>query len=46
MCIRDRRMGAPARNAFLTGLISAVVVFVLFNYGLALSLPAGILEVN
>ena len=40
------RMGAPARNAFLTGLISAVVVFVLFNYGLALSLPAGILEVN
>jgi putative tricarboxylic transport membrane protein len=40
------RMGALARNAFLTGLISAVVVFVLFNYGLALSLPAGILEVN
>ena len=40
------RMGAPTRNAFLTGLISAVVVFVLFNYGLALSLPAGILEVN
>ncbi len=40
------RMGAPVRSAFLTGLSSAVVVFVLFNYGLDLNLPAGLLEVN
>ncbi len=40
------RMGAAPRRAFLTGLVSAVVVFVLFNYGLSLSLPAGLLEVN
>ncbi|PPI85779.1 tripartite tricarboxylate transporter TctB family protein [Marinobacter maroccanus] len=39
------RMGAAPRLAFLTGLLSAVVVFVLFNYGLSLSLPAGLLEV-
>jgi putative tricarboxylic transport membrane protein len=37
------RMGAPLRQAFLTGLISAVVVFGLFNYGLSLSLPNGLL---
>lgn len=40
------RMGAPLRRAFVTGLVSAVVVFVLFNYGLDLNLPAGLLEVN
>ncbi|MGF2686027.1 tripartite tricarboxylate transporter TctB family protein [Marinobacter sp. DUT-3] len=40
------RMGANPRSAFVTGLISAVVVFVLFNYGLSLNLPAGLLEVN
>lgn len=40
------RMGAAPVRAFLTGLVSAVVVFVLFNYGLDLSLPAGLLEVN
>ncbi|MBL3825815.1 MULTISPECIES: tripartite tricarboxylate transporter TctB family protein [unclassified Marinobacter] len=40
------RMGASPRPAFLTGLLSAVVVFVLFNYGLSLSLPAGLLEVH
>ncbi|MBD3655096.1 MULTISPECIES: tripartite tricarboxylate transporter TctB family protein [Marinobacter] len=40
------RMGAAPQRAFLTGLVSAVVVFVLFNYGLSLSLPAGLLEVN
>ncbi|GAA0842401.1 tripartite tricarboxylate transporter TctB family protein [Marinobacter szutsaonensis] len=40
------RMGAVPNRAFLTGLISAVVVFVLFNHGLSLSLPAGLLEVN
>lgn len=40
------RMGAAPRPAFLTGLLSAVVVFVLFNYGLSLSLPAGLLEVH
>src|SRR5680860_1075614 len=31
------RMGAPPLRAFVTGLISAVVVFGLFNYGLSLS---------
>ncbi|WP_275096900.1 tripartite tricarboxylate transporter TctB family protein [Sedimenticola hydrogenitrophicus] len=40
------RMGALPARAFLTGLVSAVVVFVLFNYGLDLSLPAGLLEVS
>lgn len=40
------RMGAVPVRAFLTGLVSAVVVFVLFNYGLDLSLPAGLLEVS
>jgi len=40
------RMGAAPKRAFLTGLVSAVVVFVLFNYGLSLSLPAGLLEVH
>jgi len=40
------RMGAQPRMAFVTGLISAVVVFILFNYGLDLSLPAGPLEVE
>ncbi|GBO83399.1 tripartite tricarboxylate transporter TctB family protein [Marinobacter salsuginis] len=40
------RMGAAPKPAFLTGLLSAVVVFVLFNYGLSLSLPAGLLEVQ
>lgn len=40
------RMGATPKRAFLTGLASAIVVFVLFNYGLSLSLPAGLLEVS
>ncbi|SFR43531.1 putative tricarboxylic transport membrane protein [Marinobacter gudaonensis] len=40
------RMGAEPKRAFVTGLASAVVVFVLFNYGLSLSLPAGLLEVH
>ena len=40
------RMGGAPLRAFLTGLSSAVVVFVLFNYGLDLSLPGGLLEVN
>ncbi len=40
------RMGAAPKPAFLTGLLSAVVGFVLFNYGLSLSLPAGLLEVH
>ncbi|GAA3578391.1 tripartite tricarboxylate transporter TctB family protein [Marinobacter xestospongiae] len=35
------RMGAKPSTAFLSGLASAVVVFVVFNYGLSLSLPAG-----
>jgi len=37
------RMGAPAKSAFAIGLLSAVVVFGLFNYGLSLSLPTGLL---
>lgn len=40
------RMGAAPKRAFLTGLASAIVVFVLFNYGLSLSLPTGLLEVS
>lgn len=40
------RMGAAPKRVFVTGLVSAVVVFVLFNYGLSLSLPAGLLEVH
>lgn len=40
------RMGAAPKRAFLTGVASAIVVFVLFNYGLSLSLPAGLLEVS
>lgn len=35
------RMGARPQAAFLTGLASALVVFVIFNYGLSLALPAG-----
>lgn len=38
------RMGARPGGAFLTGLIGAVVVFLLFNNLLELSLPAGLLE--
>lgn len=37
------RMGAPPKGSFVTGLVSAVVVFGLFNYGLSLSLPNGLL---
>ena len=33
-------------KAYLTGLISGVVVFVLFTYGLELPLPLGLLEMN
>ena len=40
------RMGARPGRAFVTGLVSAVVVFVLFSYGLQLSLPTGLLEVG
>ncbi len=40
------RMGAAPVRAFVTGLLSAVVVFVLFNYGLSLSLPSGLLEMR
>lgn len=35
------RMGARPGPAYLTGLLAGVVVFVVFNYGLSLSLPAG-----
>jgi putative tricarboxylic transport membrane protein len=38
------RMGARPGGAFLTGLVGAVVVFLLFNNLLELSLPAGLLE--
>ncbi|GGX48830.1 tripartite tricarboxylate transporter TctB family protein [Saccharospirillum salsuginis] len=37
------RMGAGPKGAFITGLVSAVVVFFLFNNLLELSLPAGLL---
>lgn len=40
------RMGARPLPAVLVGLISAVVVYVTFNYGLSLALPAGLLEVD
>ncbi len=40
------RMGARPLPALLVGLISAVVVFVTFNYGLSLALPAGLLEID
>ncbi|MAL99015.1 tripartite tricarboxylate transporter TctB family protein [Hydrocarboniclastica marina] len=40
------RMGARPQMALLVGLISAVVVFVTFNYGLSLALPAGLLEIE
>ncbi|ROU00469.1 tripartite tricarboxylate transporter TctB family protein [Marinobacter sp. R17] len=38
------RMGAKPVRSLLIGLIAAVVVFFLFNYGLELSLPGGLLE--
>ncbi|WP_108125674.1 tripartite tricarboxylate transporter TctB family protein [Saccharospirillum mangrovi] len=40
------RMGAPVKNAYLTGFIGAVLVFVLFNHLLELSLPGGLLELE
>ncbi|GGO82008.1 membrane protein [Marinobacterium nitratireducens] len=40
------RMGARPLPAFLTGIGSAVVVFVLFNFMLELHLPAGLLDLN
>ena len=40
------RMGAKPMKAYLTGLISGVVVFVLFTYGLELPLPLGLLEMS
>ncbi|WP_166268980.1 tripartite tricarboxylate transporter TctB family protein [Marinobacter caseinilyticus] len=38
------RMGARPKPALVTGFVSAVVVFVLFNNLLELSLPGGLLE--
>ncbi|WP_110650365.1 tripartite tricarboxylate transporter TctB family protein [Salinicola peritrichatus] len=40
------RMGAKPLRAYLTGLISGIVVFVLFTYGLELPLPLGLLEMS
>ncbi|MCX2523561.1 tripartite tricarboxylate transporter TctB family protein [Larsenimonas rhizosphaerae] len=40
------RMQAPPLKALMTGLVSAVVAFVIFNYGLELTLPDGILELG
>ncbi|WP_428241194.1 tripartite tricarboxylate transporter TctB family protein [Gynuella sp.] len=42
----SRLLKAPIKNAFLTGLIGSVVIFVLFNYGLELTLPHGLLELR
>ncbi|MFI8620947.1 MAG: tripartite tricarboxylate transporter TctB family protein [Marinomonas sp.] len=38
------RMGASLKNSLMTGVISSVVIFLLFNYVLELALPLGILE--
>ncbi|MEL0623965.1 tripartite tricarboxylate transporter TctB family protein [Marinomonas arenicola] len=38
------RMGASVQKGVLTGVISSVAIFVLFNYVLELALPLGILE--
>lgn len=40
------RMGAKPLASLLTGVGSAVVVFVLFNFMLELHLPAGLLQLN
>ncbi|WP_110668517.1 tripartite tricarboxylate transporter TctB family protein [Salinicola halophilus] len=40
------RMGAKPLRSYLTGLISGVVVYVLFTYGLELPLPLGPLEMS
>jgi len=40
------RMGANPLRAYLTGLVSGAVVFVLFTYGLELPLPLGLLEMS
>lgn len=43
------RMGAPPVKAYVTGAVSGVVVFLLFNFALDLALPLGLLsflEVN
>lgn len=43
------RMGAPPIKAYVTGAVSGVVVFLLFNFALDLALPLGLLsflEVN
>ncbi|AJQ97760.1 tripartite tricarboxylate transporter TctB family protein [Gynuella sunshinyii] len=42
----SRLLKAPVKNAFFTGLIGSVVIFVLFNYGLELTLPHGLLELR
>ncbi|SHF05474.1 putative tricarboxylic transport membrane protein [Modicisalibacter ilicicola DSM 19980] len=39
------RMGAAPLRAYLTGLVSGVVVFLLFTYALDLPLPWGVLSV-
>ena len=43
------RMGAPPINAYITGVVSGVVVYFLFSFALDLALPLGLLsflEVN
>ena len=40
----SRLMQAPLKKAFLTGLIGSMVIFAMFNYGLELTLPHGLLE--
>ncbi|WP_251979033.1 tripartite tricarboxylate transporter TctB family protein [Salinicola avicenniae] len=40
------RMGAKPLRGYLTGLVSGVVVFLLFTYGLELPLPLGLMEMH
>ena len=40
----SRLMHAPVKKAFITGLIGSIIIFVMFNYGLELTLPHGLLE--
>lgn len=40
------RMGAKVKSSLIMGLVSSVLIFLLFNYVLELALPLGLLEFN